>query len=58
MFIFERETECERGGAEREGETESEPGSRFQAVSAEPDAGLKPTNRETMTQAEARCLTD
>ena len=35
MFIFERETE---------GDTESEVGSRLQAVSAEPDAGLELTN--------------
>ena len=38
-----------RGGAEREGDTESEAGSRLQAVSTEPDVGLKPTNREIMT---------
>ena len=37
------------GGAEREGDTESETGSRLQAVSTEPDAGLKPTNREIVT---------
>ena len=37
------------GGAEREGNTESEAGSRLRAVSAEPDAGLELTNRETMT---------
>ena len=37
------------GGAEREGDTESEAGSRFQAVSTEPDMGLEPTNREIMT---------
>ena len=35
-----------RGGAEREGDTESEAGSRLQAVSTEPDTGLEPTNRE------------
>ena len=35
-----------RGGAEREGDTESEAGSRLRAVSTEPDAGLEPTNRE------------
>ena len=40
MFIFERETECEQGGAEREGDIESEAGSRLRAVSTEPDAGL------------------
>ena len=38
-----------RGGAEREGETESEAGSRLQAVSTEPDVGLEPMNREIVT---------
>ena len=38
-----------RGGAEREGDTESEIGSRLRAVSTEPDAGLKLTNRKIMT---------
>ena len=38
-----------RGWAEREGGTESEAGSRLRAVSAEPDMGLKLTNREIMT---------
>ena len=37
------------GGAEREGDTESEAGSRLPAVSTEPDAGLELTNREIMT---------
>ena len=39
------------GETEREGDTESETGSRLQAVSTEPDAGLKPTDREIMTWA-------
>ena len=38
-----------RGGAERQGDTESEAGSRLRAVSTEPDAGLKPKNLEMMT---------
>ena len=38
-----------RGRAEREGDTESEAGSRLRAITAGPDAGLKPTNREIMT---------
>ena len=38
-----------RGGAEREGDTESEVGSRLWAVSTEPDAGLELTKREIMT---------
>ena len=37
------------GGAEREGDTEPEAGSRLRAVSTEPDAGLEPTNREMVT---------
>ena len=50
MFIFERERQSmSRGGAEREGDTESEAGSRLPAVSTEPDAGLEPTNCEIMT---------
>ena len=47
-----------RGGAEREGDTESEAGSRLRAISTEPDAGLELMNGEIMTQAEVRCLTD
>ena len=37
------------GGAEREGDTESEAGSRLPAASPEPDAGLEPTDLEIMT---------
>ena len=37
------------GGAEREGDTESETGSRLCADSTEPDAGLELTNCEIMT---------
>ena len=32
------------GGAEREGDTESETGSRLRAISPEPDAGLELTD--------------
>ena len=48
-FIFEggRQT-VSRGGAEREGDTESETGSRLAAISTEPDEGLELTNREIM----------
>ena len=35
-----------KGGAEREGDTEPLAASRIQAVSTEPDPGLKLTNRE------------
>ena len=53
-YSFERDRQTDRsstsrGGAESEGDTESEAGSRLQAVSTGPDAGLEPTNRETMT---------
>ena len=37
------------GGAEREGDTESETGSRVRAVTTEPDAGLELTSCEIMT---------
>ena len=37
------------GGAEREGDTESEAGCKLQAVSTEPDVGLEPMNCEIMT---------
>ena len=37
------------GGTEREGDTESEAGSRLRAISPEPDAGLEPTDREIAT---------
>ena len=52
MFIYfgERDRARQsRGGAEREGDTESEAGSRLQAVSTEPEAGLEHTDRELMT---------
>ena len=38
-----------RGGSKREGDTESETGSRLRTVSTEPDAGLEPTDHEIMT---------
>ena len=38
-----------RGGAEREGDTESEAGCKLRAVSTEPDVGLEPTNHEVVT---------
>ena len=37
------------GGAEREGDTESEADSRLRAVSTEPDAGLELKSCEIMT---------
>ena len=47
-----------RGGAEREGDTESEAGSRLWAVGTEPDAGLELTSREIMPWAEVGRPTD
>ena len=53
MFTFDRERQSmSGGGAEREGDTESEAGSRLWAVSTEPDVGLELTNLEIMTWAE------
>ena len=50
MFLFLRERQSvSGGGAEREGDTESQAGSRLPAVSMEPDAGLELVNREIMT---------
>ena len=40
------------------GDTESEACSMLQYVSTEPDMGLELMNREIMTWAEVRCLTD
>ena len=50
-FIFwDRERQSVNGGgAEREGDTESEAGSRLRAISPEPDAGLELTDREIVT---------
>ena len=50
LFLGQRETEHELGrGREREGDTESETGSRLRAISPEPDAGLELTDREIVT---------
>ena len=49
-FLRDRERVCvSRGGGKREGDPESEAGSRLRAVSTEPDAGLEPTDSEIMT---------
>ena len=37
------------GGAEREGDTESEAGSRLRSVNPEPDAGFEHTDRMIVT---------
>ena len=48
MFIFERES-VSGGRAEREGDTESEAGTRLQAIIPEPNVGLELMNHEVMT---------
>ena len=60
-FIYYWETERDRAWVwegQREGETESEAGSKLWAVSTEPDAGLELTTCKVMTWAEVRRLTD
>ena len=47
-----------RVGEGREGDTESEAGSRLQADGTEPDAGLELMNYEIMTWAEVGRLTN
>ena len=46
------------GQREREGDTESEAGSRLWAASTEPNAGLQPTNHKIMTWGEDQRLTN
>ena len=61
MFIYfwERQRQNVTGlGAEREGDTESEAGSRLWAVSTEPDTGLELSSHEIMTWAEVGHSTD
>ena len=53
MFSFDRERQSmSGGGAEREGDTEYEAGSRLWTDSTEPDVGLKLLDSEIMTWAE------
>ena len=50
LFLRDRERQrMSRGGAEREGDTEFQAGSRLRAVSTEPDAGLELSSCEIMT---------
>ena len=61
MFIYfwDRERQSmNEGGSEREGDTESEAGSRLWAISPEPNAGLELMDCEIMTWAEVSRLTD
>ena len=61
MFIYfwRRERQGMSGGrAEKEGDAESQTGSRLWAVSTEPDVGLELTNREMVTWVKVGRLTD
>ena len=59
MFIlFLRVRRASRGGAEREGDTESETGTSTLCLGTEPEAGLELTNHEIMTCAEVGLLID
>ena len=50
IYFWDRERQSMiGGGTEREGDTESETGSRLRAISPEPDAGLELTDREIVT---------
>ena len=58
-YFWERQRQNVSGlGAEREGDTEAEAGSRLWAVSTEPDMGLELTSCEIMTWAEVGRSTD
>ena len=48
LFLGQRQS-MNGGGPEREGDTESETGSRLRAISPEPDVGLELTDREIVT---------
>ena len=59
MFIFERDRDrVWTGEGQREGDTESETGSRLWAISPELKTGLELTDHEIMTWAEVGRLTD
>ena len=59
IYFWDRERQSMNGGgSEKEGDTESETGSKLWAVSTEPDAGLELTDHEIMTWAEVGRLTD
>ena len=59
IYFWDRERQSmNRGRLEREGDTESETGSRLWAVSTEPDVGLELMDREIMIWAKVGRLTD
>ena len=49
LFLDRERQSMSRGGAEREGDTESKADSRLRAVSTESDSGLELTNRKMVT---------
>ena len=57
IYFWERD-KVSVGAGQREGDTESEAGSRLWAVSTEPNVGLELTNCEILTWAEARHLSN
>ena len=58
-YFWDRERQSMSGGGEeREGDTESEAGSRLWAVSTDPDTGLKLTDQEIMTWAKVGSSTN
>ena len=59
IYFWDRERQSmNRGGAEREGDTECETGSRLWAVSTEPDTRLKLVKCKILTWAEVGRLTN
>ena len=59
MFIYFWERQgVSGGGSEREGDAESQAGSRLWAVSTKPNTGLELTDREIMTWAKVGGSTD
>ena len=58
LFLRARQSTSVGGGAERQGDTESEAGFRLWVVSTEPDTGLELMNCEIMTWAEVGRLTN
>ena len=49
LFLGRERQSMNGGGAEREGDTESETGSRLRAISPKPDTGLELPDREIVT---------
>ena len=59
VYLFLRQRQSKNGGgAEREGDTEPEAGSRLWAISPEPNTGLELMDHEIVTWAEVGRPTD